>query len=295
MFGRGTRLFNKYLVTRTLFNSREITPDLLAFTDSGSYPVFEKILPDKRSQITLNSGLTFIMAAQPCGSGAFGRIYHAFTSTEETSPSFCVKQFDNFQLTESTDYNQEKTGQDVIGRSACLFTLDECTALLTEWQPGIPLRDVPLKQLVAAPPEVRLKWLRSLFQEVKRLHDQGYAHMDLHGGNLILDLENGVVHIIDFGLLMVKNDWNFCIDIEDIHFHIQEYIFRDVFDKRIAHSPQLFSSNNEEHPIKIGIINLIAQMQRQRRSKIPFTCDDGLDHCDALLSAADSKATHRLS
>lgn len=67
----------------------------------------------------------------------------------------------------------------------------------TEFIEGLPLDEYCRVQQLAS--EARVKLLRTLAEQVQRLHERGVLHRDLKPSNILVDLY-GQIHIIDFGI-----------------------------------------------------------------------------------------------
>lgn len=55
--------------------------------------------------------------------------------------------------------------------------------------------------------EKRLRMVKALLEGLQRMHDKGLVHGDLHGGNILLDVDAGQFNIIDFGRVMHPDEF----------------------------------------------------------------------------------------
>lgn len=257
--------------------------------------VFEERVEPGRSKFTFNNGKTFIMANEFAAKGGFAKVYHAFDLAKSTEPVSCVKVARDEES--HPDLFHERSMLTMMGRNATLFNMDGNLALLTDWQSGNPLHKISKSEMIRLPLHARLQCLYSLLLQLKKLHDFGYCHKDLHSANIIADLVKYTMSMIDFGETgEMTSSLNAASDVICIGGHLKFIIFPDICNVEEAARGEY----NDNHVVN-GINEIITKMLRPIINN--YSLDIALADCKLLLDAAcqyekeknDTKTYHRMT
>lgn len=266
----------------------------LKLTEGDSIVVSEVILDAKHNKVLLNNGITFILASQPCGVGQFGAVYPAYRSATEKKSSHCVKISIETQLeidfciwikVKPADLTHEKNVLRLIGRGACLVSgLGETPAMLTEWQPGIPLSEIPRIDVVRYSLEDRLEWFLSLILELEHLSKKGVVHQDLTQRNCIVDRVARRIRLIDFGLSRACNEAaQFSQEIHNAANLARLHIFPDINVQVQGNFTRIFQVDNTQGEVYNGIRKLLHDLHNKDKQ---FTHQEVIQRCKAQLAVA---------
>lgn len=232
---------------------------------------------------------------KPCWDGSQGDVIQV-TSLHENETLYSLKKLKG---EEEEDYREvairETKYARFFGRKAHFFQNSNQWYVISEWQTGRTLQEIPKKELITLPKKMRIKSLIHLLKELNQLHSQYRAHCDIKKNNIVFNTKTFQLKLIDFGFTgKVKPKkylpwtYRFYDDICALGFVVAE-LFPEIYEVRegndcleVALYKSVWLLSIEE----LSIYYLVSSML-SREEKIRCTSQRALDYCERLLNTTN--------
>lgn len=260
------------------------TPPKIAFFDKPP-KVKESVIKKKwvlgcghRKKFILDNEVVFFIRPDfiyaQFQAGSDGSIIPAYNSPNGLQARYVVKVV-NFHKKAAHEAKYHR----MLGRRAYWFKWESATALLADWQQGVPLWAASELNIATLSFADRLQCLSSGLAELDILHSNGRGHFDIAGRNLILDIEKFKISLIDFSSSKKASSESLLVDVERYATNLKGSFFPDIYDSRYRATNQTFSIMEE------AILILINQMSTQHYPNYKQPCSSklALRFCLALL------------
>lgn len=131
--------------------------------------------------------------------GGQAQIFQARESLDDGETHYFIKSF--YKTEEQVDKaaTRETKYARFLGRDSHFFQNNNQWLVVSKWQTGQALHDIPTDELLTIPVKMRIKSLCYLLHELSQLHKHFRIHGDIKTQNCVLDKASYQLKLIDFG------------------------------------------------------------------------------------------------